>query len=67
MSTKKPRAVSITEGQANILNTLTAEAQAIQGRTEVVVATIAAGANIEKWGTVELKDGKLIFGEPQED
>ncbi len=66
---KKPnkRAVKITSGQVELLNALAANAKAAQEKSALAVATIAAGANIEKWGDVSLDGHTLTFGEPQKE
>ena len=61
-----PRKVKLTQGQADIITGLTAEARAIEGRTQTVVATIAAGAGIEKFGKVGIDGLVMTFGEPEE-
>ena len=63
---KPPKTVTITQGQADILNGMTARAKAIESETATAVATIAAGAGIAKWGNVNLDGLTLTFGEPQE-
>ncbi|KKM08191.1 hypothetical protein LCGC14_1726410 [marine sediment metagenome] len=70
MSTKaktpNKRAVKITDGQVALLNTMASQAKQIEEKTELVVATIAAGAGVEKWGKVELNGNTLTFSKAEE-
>lgn len=61
-----PRKVQLTQGQADIFSALARQAQVVQDKTATVAAMIAAGAGIEKWGTVNLDGLTLTFSKAEE-
>ena len=60
------RAVTITDGQVDLINALAAKVKVAENEAATAIAMIAAGAGIEKWGDVNLDGHTLTFGKPKE-